>query len=433
MLSVREDKFTSINSLIKQKLRNGFCDNSFLEKIFREFGSIVNLNICCFLELLEICFRDKNDDINAFATSCFKFLFDIPEVRKKIVILKLIGLICEKSASDHLPFSVHSDYKTSALNILKELERNKEGKSHTLELMNNLHEIMKIMDEPLNTHQFRLALDIVCSLSYSVKTESYSNENHRETASAVREHLKMIVNKLLGSQNHESKKQGIIAAVKIVSSQVLNYSSISYSEKDDSNDSTFEIHEIPEGPPREAANFVVFIIGIMKENAELMGLLFDEFSLEFSIKRSRVFSSHPYFLMWFAKYMMQFFEDHFVAEVLESDVGGVKMSLQYNLNLDQEEDPTAILGIDISRIIFNQTNSDKILLLTPCFKLLRTLIFINKRELDEINACLGCGMLLPDCFQQDNTHLYDDFDEETAKKILDSYFHCCNWLREVVR
>lgn len=141
MLSVREDKFTGINSLIKQKLRKGFYGTTFLEKIFNHFGIIINLNGCRFLELLEVYFRDKNDEINSFAASCFKFLFTVPEFDKKSVIFKLIALICEKTAGDNLPFSIHSDYKTNSLNILKELERDQNDK-HALELMNNLNELL---------------------------------------------------------------------------------------------------------------------------------------------------------------------------------------------------------------------------------------------------------------------------------------------------
>lgn len=41
----------------------------------------------------------------------------------------------------------------------------------------------------LSTQQFRLTLEVLCSLSCTIKTSEYSNANHKEAADTVKEHL----------------------------------------------------------------------------------------------------------------------------------------------------------------------------------------------------------------------------------------------------
>lgn len=54
-------------------------------------------------------------------------------------------------------------------------------------------------------------------------------------------------------------------------------------------------------------------------------------------------------------------------------------------------------------------------------------------SLEIINALLGCSIILPKFFDDDNGDaIFMDYDEEMQKKILDIYFHCANWIRETV-
>lgn len=54
-------------------------------------------------------------------------------------------------------------------------------------------------------------------------------------------------------------------------------------------------------------------------------------------------------------------------------------------------------------------------------------------SLEIINALLGCAIILPKFFDDDNVDaIFVDYDEEMQKKILDIYFHCVNWIREAV-
>lgn len=104
----------------------------------------------------------------------------------------------------------------------------------------------------LNTQQFRLVLEVLCSLT-SIKSKNYSNynSNHKEATQTVRDHLNMMVKKQIGSRSIELKKQGIVGAIKIISSMLLHHSTISFDDKE-----ILRIDDLPEGPAQEAAKLI---------------------------------------------------------------------------------------------------------------------------------------------------------------------------------
>lgn len=54
-------------------------------------------------------------------------------------------------------------------------------------------------------------------------------------------------------------------------------------------------------------------------------------------------------------------------------------------------------------------------------------------SLEIINALLGCAIILPTFFDDENIDkIFFDYDKEMQKKILDIYFNCANWMRETV-
>lgn len=54
-------------------------------------------------------------------------------------------------------------------------------------------------------------------------------------------------------------------------------------------------------------------------------------------------------------------------------------------------------------------------------------------SLDSINAILGAGVILPECISAESGEdIFDEFDEETGRKIIDMYFYTINQWRECI-
>lgn len=82
----------------------------------------------------------------------------------------------------------------------------------------------------------------------------------------------------------------------------------------------------------------------------------------------------------------------------------------------------------------NCSSSSSIQVLSPLFNLVRSLHLQRYQgSLEQINALLGCAIVLPSFFDEPNSDaIFYDYDVEIQKRILDIYFHCVNWMRETV-
>lgn len=73
-------------------------------------------------------------------------------------------------------------------------------------------------------------------------------------------------------------------------------------------------------------------------------------------------------------------------------------------------------------------------MLAPLFNLVSVLH--NQRyqySLEVINALLGCAIILPSSFDDPNfVAIFDNYEEDLQKKILDIYFHTINWMRATI-
>lgn len=93
----------------------------------------------------------------------------------------------------------------------------------------------------------------------------------------------------------------------------------------------------------------------------------------------------------------------------------------YFFRVSETNEPIAV---NIGGLVIR--NDPKILLLAPHFRLLRILHYLqNDGQLDAIDALLGCSIVMPDVD-------IEDLDTHQAKQTADCFFHCINWLREIL-
>jgi len=74
---------------------------------------------------------------------------------------------------------------------------------------------------------------------------------------------------------------------------------------------------------------------------------------------------------------------------------------------------------------------ESIYVLAPLFNCVRVLYKHRHHDsLEGINALLGCAIVLPSFFEDDNyLAVFDNFEAEQQKDVLSIYFHTVNWMR----
>lgn len=70
-----------------------------------------------------------------------------------------------------------------------------------------------------------------------------------------------------------------------------------------------------------------------------------------------------------------------------------------------------------------------ILCLPSLFRLMRLVHYNQNDDLSGIDALLGCAIIMPEI---DVDLGIDHLDSDFIKIILDCYFHCANWFREII-
>lgn len=114
------------------------------------------------------------------------------------------------------------------------------------------------------------------------------------------------------------------------------------------------------------------------------------------------------------------------------------MELERIYCINNEEEASEVEGvIDIAINIAGLTIKPKsianVTILPSCFNLLRILMHKKSDTLDPVSAVLGCAIILPKIIISDEQlNIFNEFDEQQSKQIMDVYFHTANWFREII-
>lgn len=197
-----------------------------------------------------------------------------------------------------------------------------------------------------------------------------------------------------------------------------------------------------------------------------LALFFDELASVFVVRNQERLHhqiNRP-FLTWLIGLVTGYFENNFIID--ESPPSSAQWDLQIirALNTDEELEQTdtdtkATIAVDIAGTLLNSsgksvymffaqikiTYSNQIIfvfcsalnsvtILASLFNLMRVLYFrLYGGNLCAINAILGAGVVLPHGMDPvENVEIFDEFDEDRARRVLDMYFYTVNHWRECV-
>lgn len=91
------------------------------------------------------------------------------------------------------------------------------------------------------------------------------------------------------------------------------------------------------------------------------------------------------------------------------------------------------IAINITGLTIKPESTANITTLPSLFNLLSSLVHKRSNNLINVSAILGCAIILPKIINSDeNVNIFNEFDEEQSKKIMDIYFHTANWFREII-
>lgn len=106
--------------------------------------------------------------------------------------------------------------------------------------------------------------------------------------------------------------------------------------------------------------------------------------------------------------------------------------------INKEEESSEVEGIidiaiNIAGLTIKPKSTANITILPACFNLLRILMHKKSNTLDPVSAILGCAIILPKQINSgEELNIFNEFDEQQSKQIMDVYFHTANWFREII-
>ncbi|XP_017074591.2 Fanconi anemia group D2 protein [Drosophila eugracilis] len=418
LIHVNEDNSLYIENILRRRIKLEHITVGILEDIKMHYKHILEQHITTLMNILHDFMREKNRIVSDFAKSSYSILFKIFKSIQKNILKKLLELTCDKS-SQHLT--------TMALELLRELQR-KSAK----DVQNCATLLIPMLDRisDLTLTQTRIAMDLLCHVAFP--------DPKLSPCSQLQEQVDMVVKKQLINSTDIIKKQGIIGCTQLIDAMARVESDVA--GLDDSMFSVENVDSLPEGRGKLAANLIIRTEASIGNSAESLSLFYEELATVFNQRNeiASVCDLDNHFIAWLCDLVTFRFQTSFVTEDVPETIKGIK--LEYQLNINELDDTNAntesdvlSIGINISKLVLAPKSKacDSIFVLAPLFNCVRVLYKHRHQDsLENINALLGCAIVLPSFFENDNyLAVFDNFEAEQQKDILSIYFHTVNWMR----
>ncbi|KAH8247136.1 hypothetical protein KR032_010698 [Drosophila birchii] len=422
LIHVNEDNSLYIENILRRRIKLEHITVNILEEVKLHYKHILEQHISTLMHILHDFMREKNRTVSDFAKSSYSILFKIFNSIQKNILKKLLELTCDKSSSD---------LTTMALELLRDLQC-KSAK----DVQNCATLLIPMLDRisDLTLAQTRVAMDLLCHVAFP--------DPKLTGCLQLQEQVDMVVKKQLINSTDTIKKQGIIGSVQLI--DALARIEIDDLEIEDSLTSMENVDSLPDGRVKLAANLITRTEASIGNSAESLALFYEELATVLGQRHegtSGICGPDHHFIAWACEVITFRFEKSFVTEDVAETVKGIK--LEYRLNINELDDTNVhtetdvlSIGINISKLVLLPKTKafNSIYVLAPLFNCVRALN--NHRHhysLEQINALLGCAIVLPAFFDDENyLAIFDNFKDEQQNDILSIYFHTVNWMRVTI-
>ncbi|XP_036674528.2 Fanconi anemia group D2 protein homolog [Drosophila suzukii] len=417
LIHVNEDNSLYIENIFRRRIKLEHITVTILEEVKLHYRHILEQHISTLMNILHDFMREKNRTVSDFAKGSYSILFKIFNSIQKNILKKLLELTCDKSS--HLT--------TMALELLRELQR-KSAK----DVQNCATLLIPMLDRisDLTLTQTRVAMDLLCHVAFP--------DPKLSACLQLQEQVDMVVKKQLINSTDNIKKQGIIGCVQLIDAMArIENDPV---EHDDSLTSVENVDSLPDGRGKMAANLIIRTESSIGNSVESLALFYEELAMVFNQRNDGTSACDlDYrFIAWACDVVTFRFQASFVTEDVQETIKGIKLEYQMNINeLDDTnantESDVLNIGINISKLVLSPKAKacESIYVLAPLFNCVRVLYKHRHHDsLEGINALLGCAIVLPSFFE-DNNYLavFDNFEAEQQKDVLSIYFHTVNWMR----
>ncbi|XP_019844495.2 Fanconi anemia group D2 protein isoform X2 [Bactrocera dorsalis] len=422
LLYIKEDNYLFIANILRRHIKLEHITVDIFAEMKSNYAAILEQHTHTLMELMYDFLRENHNVVRGFAISSFGVLFKTCESIQRTILKRLLQLTCDKSTLK---------LATLSLELLRELQR-----KYRPEIQNWGTLLMPLLDRlsDLSLSQTRLAMEVLCSIAYPPPPLS--------ECTVLQDQLDMVLKKQIINLDKYVRKQGIIGAVQLIDCMARIEDTII--EHDDFDTSYSTASALPDGRGKTAANFIMLVETACVHCSESLALFYDELASSCMCMPSERETStqldKPY-LIWLCDVMTFYFQNNFVAEHSPTKPFGIELTYQKCINTiddtaNMEESEIPSIAINIAELVLKpgSVSSSSIVVLAPLFNLVRSLHLQRYQgSLEQINALLGCAIVLPTFFDESNSDaIFYDYDEQLQKLILDIYFHCVNWMRETV-
>ncbi|XP_014088001.2 Fanconi anemia group D2 protein homolog [Bactrocera oleae] len=422
LLHIKEDNYLYLANIIRRHIKLEHITVDVFVEMKSNYAAILEQHTHTLMELMHDFLREKHNVVKGFAIASFGALFKTCESIQRTILKRLLQLTCDKSTQK---------LTTLSLELLRELQR-----KYRAEIQNWGTLLMPLLDRlsDLSLSQTRLAMELLCSIAFPPPPLS--------ECTVLQDQLDMVLKKQIINHAVHVRKQGIIGSVQLIDCMARIEDTII--EHDDFDTSYSNASALPDGRGKMAANFIMLVESACVHCPESLALFYDELAISCmcmpSERETCTQLDKPY-LIWLCDVMTFYFQNSFVAENSPTTTLGIELNYQKCINTiddtaNMEESEVPSIAINIAELVLKpgSVSSSSVVVLAPLFNLVRSLHLQRYQgSLEQINALLGCAIVLPTFFDESNSDaIFYDYDEQLQKRILDIYFHCVNWMRETV-